>query len=181
MSFNHLKTLVARNEKIAMLTCYDASFAKLSEAAGVDALLVGDSLGMVLQGAENTLGVSIDDMVYHTRAVAAGSKTCCIIADMPVGDVGLDRQDVHAATIGTARRPGNRETSAGLRRAGREAETRTGAAVSFKGRAMKKGPARAGPFRFGARPKDQFFDLSTSALALIHGIMSRSFSPTSSI
>ncbi|NBQ85273.1 MAG: 3-methyl-2-oxobutanoate hydroxymethyltransferase [Methylophilaceae bacterium] len=85
MSFNHLKTLVARNEKIAMLTCYDASFAKLSEAAGVDALLVGDSLGMVLQGAENTLGVSIDDMVYHTRAVAAGSKTCCIIADMPVG------------------------------------------------------------------------------------------------
>ncbi|NBO10578.1 MAG: 3-methyl-2-oxobutanoate hydroxymethyltransferase, partial [Methylophilaceae bacterium] len=52
MSFNHLKTLVARNEKIAMLTCYDASFAKLSEAAGVDALLVGDSLGMVLQGAE---------------------------------------------------------------------------------------------------------------------------------
>jgi 3-methyl-2-oxobutanoate hydroxymethyltransferase len=66
-----------------MLTCYDATFAKLSEAAGVDMLLVGDSLGMVLKGAENTLNVSIQDMVYHTQSVAAGSKDCCIMADMP--------------------------------------------------------------------------------------------------
>lgn len=83
MSLEKINTLISRGEKIAMLTCYDATFAKLSEAAGVDVLLIGDSLGMVLQGAENTLGVSIEDMVYHTQSVAAGSKDCCIMADMP--------------------------------------------------------------------------------------------------
>ena len=85
MSLHHLLTLVERNEKIAMLTCYDATFAKLSEAAGVDVLLVGDSLGMVLKGAENTLSVTMQDMAYHTKSVAAGVKNTCIIADMPVG------------------------------------------------------------------------------------------------
>ncbi len=55
-------------EKIAILTCYDSSFATLLENAGVDILLVGDSLGNVLQGEENTLPVTLDDMVYHTRA-----------------------------------------------------------------------------------------------------------------
>lgn len=74
-----------RDEKIAMLTCYDATFAKLSEAAGVDVLLVGDSLGMVLQGSDNTLSVSMQDMIYHTKSVAAGAKNCCIMADMPLG------------------------------------------------------------------------------------------------
>ena len=85
MSLEKLKELVTRNEKIAMLTCYDATFAKLSEAAGVDMLLVGDSLGMVLQGAENTLTVTMQDMAYHTKSVAAGSLNCCIMTDMPAG------------------------------------------------------------------------------------------------
>ena len=80
-----LNQLIARGEKIAMLTCYDASFAKLSAAAGVDVLLVGDSLGMVLQGAENTLQVTMQDMVYHTRCVAAGAPDSLIMADMPYG------------------------------------------------------------------------------------------------
>ena len=60
-------------EKIAILTCYDSSFATLLENAGVDILLVGDSLGNVLQGEENTLPVTLDDMVYHTRCVTRGS------------------------------------------------------------------------------------------------------------
>ncbi|MFZ9642083.1 MAG: 3-methyl-2-oxobutanoate hydroxymethyltransferase [Candidatus Methylopumilus sp.] len=85
MSLEKIQSLVASDEKIAMLTCYDATFAKLCEAAGVDMLLVGDSLGMVLQGAENTLKVSMQDMEYHTKSVAAGSTHCCIMADMPAG------------------------------------------------------------------------------------------------
>ena len=72
------------DKKIAMLTCYDSTFAKLSEAAGVDILLIGDSLGMVLKGAENTLTVSMQDMLYHTRCVAAGAPHTWLIADMPV-------------------------------------------------------------------------------------------------
>lgn len=78
-----LARIINSGEKIAMLTCYDASFAKLSHAAGVDILLVGDSLGMVLQGSENTLNVLMSDMVYHTRCVAAGAPEAYIIADMP--------------------------------------------------------------------------------------------------
>jgi len=72
-------------EKLAVLTCYDASFATLLENAGVDALLVGDSLGMVVQGEETTLPVSMADMVYHTRCVARGAKKVFIVADMPFG------------------------------------------------------------------------------------------------
>lgn len=72
-----------RGEKIAVLTCYDASFAALMGSAGVDVLLVGDSLGMVLQGAGDTLGVTMQDMIYHTRCVAAGAKSSFIVADMP--------------------------------------------------------------------------------------------------
>ena len=67
-----------------MLTCYDAAFAKLSAAAGVDILLIGDSLGMVLQGAEDTLSVTMEDMIYHTRCVVAGAPSVWLIADMPV-------------------------------------------------------------------------------------------------
>lgn len=81
---NFMAKFASNQQKIAMLTCYDATFAKLSEAAGVDVLLVGDSLGMVLQGAENTLSVNMDEMIYHTRTVAAGALNTLIIADMPI-------------------------------------------------------------------------------------------------
>lgn len=80
-----LQALRDKGEKIAVLTCYDASFAALLEAGGVDVLLVGDSLGMVLQGQETTLPVTLDEMVYHTACVARGSKQAFIIADMPFG------------------------------------------------------------------------------------------------
>lgn len=80
-----LQALCDKGEKIAVLTCYDASFAALLEAGGVDVLLVGDSLGMVLQGQETTLPVTLDEMVYHTACVARGSKQAFIITDMPFG------------------------------------------------------------------------------------------------
>ena len=80
-----LKAMYEKGERIAVLTCYDASFAALLEAQGVDVLLVGDSLGMVLQGHENTLPVALEDMVYHTSAVARGASKAFIVADMPFG------------------------------------------------------------------------------------------------
>ena len=80
-------------EKIAILTCYDASFAVLLENAGVDILLVGDSLGNVLQGEESTLPVTLDDMIYHTRCVARGSNKAFIMADMPFGTSQVTPED----------------------------------------------------------------------------------------
>ena len=80
-------------EKIAILTCYDASFAVLLENAGVDILLVGDSLGNVLQGEESTLPVTLDDMIYHTRCVARGSSKAFIMADMPFGTSQVTPED----------------------------------------------------------------------------------------
>ncbi len=72
-------------EKLVMLTCYDASFAQLSEAAGVDILLIGDSLGMVIQGHDSTLPVTMEETEYHVRCVARGSSKALIVADMPFG------------------------------------------------------------------------------------------------
>jgi len=72
-------------EKLVMLTCYDASFAKISEAAGVDILLVGDSLGMVIQGHDSTLSVTMLETEYHVRSVAHGSEKALVLADMPFG------------------------------------------------------------------------------------------------
>lgn len=72
-------------QKIAMLTCYDASFAQLMEGAGVDVLLVGDSLGMVVQGESSTLPVTMEQMIYHVRAVVRGAASSFIVADMPFG------------------------------------------------------------------------------------------------
>jgi len=71
--------------KVAMLTCYDASFASLLDQAGVDTMLIGDSLGNVIQGHDSTLPVSLDEMAYHTRCVVRGSKRAFIVADMPFG------------------------------------------------------------------------------------------------
>jgi 3-methyl-2-oxobutanoate hydroxymethyltransferase len=71
--------------KIAVLTCYDASFAAMLDAAGLDCLLVGDSLGMVLQGHDTTLPVKLADMAYHTACVARGSKRAFLVTDMPFG------------------------------------------------------------------------------------------------
>jgi 3-methyl-2-oxobutanoate hydroxymethyltransferase len=72
-----------RGEKIAILTAYDATMARLLDCAGVDAILVGDSLGMVIMGHDTTLEVTLDMMVHHTRAVRNGTQRALVIADMP--------------------------------------------------------------------------------------------------
>ena len=73
----------AKNEKITMLTAYDYGMAVLVDQAGIDMILVGDSVGNVQLGYENTLAVTMDDMVHHTRAVVRGSKHAMVVADMP--------------------------------------------------------------------------------------------------
>ena len=70
-------------KKITALTAYDYSFAKLLDSSEIDILLVGDSLGMVSQGHENTLSVTLEDMIYHTRSVRRGAKRAMVVADMP--------------------------------------------------------------------------------------------------
>ncbi|MBI1905078.1 MAG: 3-methyl-2-oxobutanoate hydroxymethyltransferase [Rhodocyclales bacterium] len=80
-----LAKMRAESRKIAVLTCYDASFAALLERAGVDVLLIGDSPGNVLQGQRSTLPVSIEHMVYHTECVVRGCTRPFIVADMPFG------------------------------------------------------------------------------------------------
>ena len=72
-------------EKITMVTCYDASFARLVEKSGIESVLVGDSLGMVLKGNMTTLNVELEDVIYHTKAVRKGASTPFLIADMPFG------------------------------------------------------------------------------------------------
>jgi 3-methyl-2-oxobutanoate hydroxymethyltransferase len=78
-----LQQIVRDGGRIAMLTCYDASFARVLDAGGVDTLLVGDSLGMVIQGADSTLAVTLEQTAYHTRCVAHGASRAMVIADMP--------------------------------------------------------------------------------------------------
>ena len=85
--------------RIAMLTAYDASFAALADRAGVDVLLVGDSLGMVIQGHDSTLPVTLTDVLYHTRCVAAGCRRALLIADLPFGSYQESPQQAYAASV----------------------------------------------------------------------------------
>ncbi|HEX6766718.1 MAG TPA: 3-methyl-2-oxobutanoate hydroxymethyltransferase, partial [Polyangiaceae bacterium] len=73
----------AAKEKLSVVTAYDATFARLLEEGGADILLVGDSLGMVVQGLSTTLPVTLDDILYHGRAVARGAKRAQVVGDMP--------------------------------------------------------------------------------------------------
>ena len=82
---NTLKKMYQNGEKFTALTCYDACFAALLENAGIEVLLVGDSLGNVIQGKNTTLSVTLRDMQYHTRCVAQGSNNTLIMTDMPFG------------------------------------------------------------------------------------------------
>ena len=87
-----------RGERIAALTAYDASFARAMDHAGVDAVLVGDSLGMVVQGGANTVSVGLDDVVYHSRCVAKGLQGALLIADMPFQTYASPDRALDAAT-----------------------------------------------------------------------------------
>ena len=93
ITLSTLQKMAQEGSKIAMLTCYDASFAAVLEAAGVESLLIGDSLGNVLQGHESTLPVTLRDIVYHTECVARGSKRAFIVGDMPFGTFQVSPED----------------------------------------------------------------------------------------
>ncbi|MFB9886648.1 3-methyl-2-oxobutanoate hydroxymethyltransferase [Balneatrix alpica] len=83
VTLHTLSSMKAAGEKITCLTAYDACFAKLQSDAGVEIILVGDSLGMVLQGHDSTLPVTMEDMVYHTQSVSRGNERALVMADMP--------------------------------------------------------------------------------------------------
>ena len=85
VTIQHLRQMKEKGEKIAMLTAYDATFARLFDEAGADVLLVGDSLGMVVQGHDTTLPVTLDEMAYHCRAVVRGVRRAHVVGDMTFG------------------------------------------------------------------------------------------------
>lgn len=83
VTIHTLRQKKTAGEKITMLTCYDATFARLLDEAGTDILLVGDSLGMVIQGQSTTLPVTLDEVIYHARAVVRGTRRAQVVGDMP--------------------------------------------------------------------------------------------------
>ena len=92
-----LQRRAREGEKLVMLTCYDASFARLCDEAGVDMLLIGDSLGMVIQGRDSTLAVTLDQVLYHVECVVRGSSRALVIADMPFGSFQESPQQAFAS------------------------------------------------------------------------------------
>lgn len=88
-----IREMKKRGEKVVMVTAYDANTARIIDEAGVDIILVGDSLGNVVQGLPNTLAVTVDEMVYHTKLVSRGAKNAHICADMPFMSYQLSRQE----------------------------------------------------------------------------------------
>jgi len=88
VTIHTLATLRAAGEKITMLTCYDASFASLMDRCGVEILLIGDSLGMVCNGHNSTLPVTVAELAYHTASVARGARSAMVMADLPFGAYG---------------------------------------------------------------------------------------------
>jgi 3-methyl-2-oxobutanoate hydroxymethyltransferase len=103
VTLSRIADMHARSEKIAMLTAYDATFAAVADAAGVDCLLVGDSLGMVCQGLDSTVAVSMDAMRHHTESVARGLRrvhgTAWLIADLPFGSYQESREQALRSAI----------------------------------------------------------------------------------
>jgi 3-methyl-2-oxobutanoate hydroxymethyltransferase len=89
----------AATRKLAMLTCYDASFAATLDAAGVDIILIGDSLGMVVQGHDSTLPVTVGDVAYHTACVVRGAARPWIVADMPFGSFQASAEQAFANAV----------------------------------------------------------------------------------
>jgi 3-methyl-2-oxobutanoate hydroxymethyltransferase len=97
VTLHRLREMHAAGEPISVLTCYDASFARLLDGAGVDCLMVGDSLGMVVQGRSSTLPVALEDAAYHTRCVARGNRSAWLISDLPFGSYQQSREQALAS------------------------------------------------------------------------------------
>ena len=92
ITVTHILKMKQRGEKITCLTAYDYSFARILDEAGVEMLLVGDSVGCVVQGNHNTLAVTMDEMIYHTQAVVRGRKRALVIGDMPFLSYQVNRE-----------------------------------------------------------------------------------------
>jgi len=99
VTLHRLREMHAQGEKITMLTAYDATFARLVDDCGVDCILVGDSLGMLVQGHSSTVPVSLDDMVYHTRCVARGNRTAWVVGDLPFGSYQESREQALRSSV----------------------------------------------------------------------------------
>jgi 3-methyl-2-oxobutanoate hydroxymethyltransferase len=99
LSVATLAKMAAEGQRIAMLTAYDASFAAVAERAGADVLLVGDSLGMVVQGHPTTLPVTLEQTLYHVRCVVAGCSRPLVIADLPFGTFQESREAAYRAAV----------------------------------------------------------------------------------
>ena len=97
VSLTTLQNIKQRGEKFACLTAYDACFASILSETGVEVLLVGDSLGMVLQGHDSTLPVTMDDMIYHTQCVKRGNKGALLMADLPFMSYASETQTLENA------------------------------------------------------------------------------------
>ncbi len=97
VTISKLQEMRQAGEKIAVLTAYDASFAALMDQAGIDVILIGDSLGNIVQGETSTLPVTIEHMVYHTSCVAKGQASAFLIADMPFGSYSTPEQAMQSA------------------------------------------------------------------------------------
>jgi 3-methyl-2-oxobutanoate hydroxymethyltransferase len=98
LTLHDLRKLAA-TRKLAMLTCYDAAFAATLDAAGVDIILIGDSLGMVVQGHDSTLPVTVADVAYHTACVARGAARPWIVADMPFGSFQVSPEQAYGNAV----------------------------------------------------------------------------------
>ena len=97
-TLNQLLAMKQDNDKISMVTAYDYPSAKQAEAAQIDTILVGDSLGMTVLGYESTVQVTVADMIHHTKAVRRGAPDTFVIVDVPFGAVGIsEAQDIQSA------------------------------------------------------------------------------------
>ncbi|WP_396587832.1 3-methyl-2-oxobutanoate hydroxymethyltransferase [Bermanella sp. R86510] len=98
-TINTLHQCKQDNKKFAVVTAYDATFAQLASTAGIDVLLVGDSLGMVLQGKDSTVPVTLDEMCYHTASVARGNQSALLMADLPFMSYATPEQAMDSAAL----------------------------------------------------------------------------------
>jgi len=99
VTLHRLREMHAQGEKITMLTAYDATFSRLVDDCGVDCILVGDSLGMLVQGHSSTVPVSLDEMVYHTRCVARGNRSAWVVGDLPFGSYQESREQALRSSV----------------------------------------------------------------------------------
>lgn len=98
ITINQLQNMREQHEKITCLTAYDAAFAKLLDQAGIDIILVGDSLGMVIQGNTSTVSVTMEDIIYHTMCVSSATSHSLVISDMPFMSYSNIDSALHNAT-----------------------------------------------------------------------------------